>query len=80
MEQRLKKIGHVKATIFNKEFDRVYDYWKKKAEDNWSYFDELKFIKEHNLVFIYMVLPPLEEPEKIDPENWNDDDYLDEII
>ena len=67
-----KKIGHVKATIFKKQFDKVYDYWKEKAENEFNYFDELKFIKEHNLVFIYIILPPLEENEKIDPNNYFD--------
>ena len=70
--QRLKKIGQVKATIFNKEFDRVYDFWKEKAKKEFNYYDDLKFIKEHNLVFIYLILPPLEEPEQIDPENWTE--------
>ena len=31
--ERLRKIGHVKASTFNKQFDQVYDYWKRKAED-----------------------------------------------
>jgi len=31
MEQRLKKIGQVKATVFNKQFDKVYDYWKNRC-------------------------------------------------
>jgi len=73
MEQRLKKIGQVKATTFNKQFDQVYDYWKKTAEDKFNYFDDLKFIKEHNQVFIYIKLEPLEENELIDPKNWLDD-------
>jgi hypothetical protein len=73
MEIRLKKIGHVKATIFNKQFDAVYDYWKKRAESEFNYYDDLKFIKEHNLVFIYLILPPIEEPEQIDTENWTED-------
>jgi hypothetical protein len=73
MEQRLKKIGQVKATTFNKQFDQVYDYWKKTAEDKFNYFGDLKFIKEHNQVFIYIKLEPLEENELIDPKNWLDD-------
>lgn len=74
MEQRLKKIGQVKATQFNKEFDRVYDYWKKRAEDEFNYFDDLKFIKEHNQVFIYIILTPLEDNELIDPNNYSDEE------
>jgi hypothetical protein len=72
MEQRLKKIGQVKATTFNKQFDNVYDYWKKRAEDEFNYFDDLKFIKEHNQIFIYIILSPLEDNELIDPKNWED--------
>jgi hypothetical protein len=71
MEQRLKKIGQVKATTFNKHFDQVYDYWKKTAEDKFNYFGDLKFIKEHNLVFIYTIIE-LEDNELIDPKNWQD--------
>lgn len=74
MEQRLRKIGQVKATVFSKEFDRVYDYWKKRAEDEFNYYHDLKFIKEHNQVFIYLILPQIELPEQVDPENWSDDD------
>ena len=73
MEIRLKKIGQVKATIFNKQFDNVYDYWKGKAEDEFNYFGDLKFIKEHNLVFVYIVLEPLETPEQVDIKNWKED-------
>ena len=72
MEIRLKKIGQVKATIFNKQFDNVYDYWKKKAEDEFGYFDDLKFIKEHNLVFIYIVTE-LEDNELVDPKKWSEE-------
>jgi hypothetical protein len=71
MKQRLKKIGQVKATTFNKEFDRVYDYWKKRAEDEFKYFDELRFIKEHNLVFIYTVTE-FEDDELIDPKKFSE--------
>jgi len=70
--QRLKKIGKVKATTFNKQFDAVYDYWKKRAEEEWKYFDDLKFIKEHSQVFIYIKLEPLEENELINPDNYEE--------
>lgn len=69
MKERLKKIGYVKATTFNKEFDRIYDYWKKRAEDEFNYFGDLRFIKEHNLVFIYTVTQ-FEDDELIDPKNF----------
>lgn len=67
---RLKKIGQVKAKVFNKQFDAVYDYWKERAQDEFNYYDDLKFIKEHNMVFIYLILPPLEENEQIYPKNF----------
>jgi hypothetical protein len=73
MEIRLKKIGQVKATIFNKQFDSVYDYWKKRAEDQFNYFDDLRFIKEHNQVFIYIELPPIEPNQEIDPTTWEEE-------
>jgi hypothetical protein len=69
--ERLRKIGHVKATTFNKQFDQVYDYWKRKAEDELDYYGDLRFIKEHNLVFIYTVIE-IEDGEIIDPKNYND--------
>lgn len=72
MEIRLKKIGQVKATIFNKQFDNVYDYWKKRAENEFNYYGELKFIKEHNQVFIYTIIE-IEENEIIDPNNWEEE-------
>lgn len=70
MKQRLKKIGQVKATTFNKQFDKVYDYWKKRAEEEFNYYDDLKFIKEHNLVFIYTIIE-FEDDELIDSKNWS---------
>lgn len=72
MEIRLKKIGQVKATTFNKQFDQVYDYWKKRAETEFGYFGDLKFIKEHNQVFIYTIIE-LENGEIINPEDWSED-------
>lgn len=69
--ERLRKIGHVKATTFNKQFDQVYDYWKRKSEDELDYYGDLRFIKEHNLVFIYTVIE-IEDGEIIDPKNYND--------
>jgi hypothetical protein len=72
MEIRLKKIGKVKATQFNKDFDGVYDYWKKRAEQDYKYYDDLKFIKEHGQVFIYIKMNPLEENELINPDDYSD--------
>jgi hypothetical protein len=54
---RLKKIGFEKATKFNKNFDECYDYWKDIALNKFNYKGELKLIKEHNKIFIYIILP-----------------------
>lgn len=74
MSERLRKIGQVKATEFKKSFDKVYDYWKDKAEFELGYGGELRFIKEHNLVFIYIILPDLDNLEQIDPKNYHQTD------
>lgn len=66
MQQRLKKIGQVKASIFSKQFDCVYDYWKQRAQKEFAYYEDLKFIKEHNQVSIYIVLPPLNLGEYVE--------------
>ena len=65
MEIRLKKIGKVKATQFDKDFDGVYDYLKKRAEDEWKYFGDLKFIKEHGQVFIFIKIDTFDDDELI---------------
>jgi len=54
-EQRLKKLGIVKATKLTKNFDELYEAYKKKALEA-GYTGELKFINEHGRVFIYAVL------------------------
>lgn len=80
MSERLRKIGQVKATDFNKSFDKIYDFWKDKAEFELGYGGELRFVKEHNLVFVYIILPELDNLELIDPETYQDedDDILDD--
>ena len=65
MEIRLKKIGKVKATQFDKDFDGVYDYWKKRAEQEFNYYDDLKFIKEHGQVFIFIKIDTFDDDELI---------------
>jgi hypothetical protein len=54
-EQRLKKLGIIKAKELTKNFDEHYEVYKKKAEEA-GHTGELKFIKEHGRVFIYVVL------------------------
>ena len=58
-EIRLHKIGTEKIKVFENNFDKVYDYYKRKAEDS-GYWGELKFIKERGKIIIYVVieLPP----------------------
>lgn len=68
---RLKKIGQVKATTFNKQFDNVYDYWKRRAEEEYNYWGDLKFIKEHNLVFIYTIIE-FEDNEEVDQKEFEE--------
>ena len=80
MSERLRKIGQIKATDFNKSFDKIYDYWKDKAEFELGYGGELKFIKEHNLVFVYMILPELDILEQIDPQNYEENEEDDDIL
>lgn len=65
MEIRLKKIGKVKATQFDKDFDGVYDWWKKRAEQEHGYYSDLKFIKEHGQVFIYITIDTFDDGELI---------------
>lgn len=70
--QRVRKIGSEKASIFQKNFDVVYDFWRKKAEDDFNYFGELKLKKERGKVIIYILLPDIEDGELIDPDNYDE--------
>ena len=72
MEERLRKIGEVKATLFNKNFDKIYDYWKDKALFDLGYDGELKFIKEHNKVLVYIIITYDNNLEQIDPNNYEE--------
>lgn len=58
-EIRLHKIGTEKIKVFENNFDKVYDYYKEKAEDS-GYWGELKFVKERGKIIIYVIieLPP----------------------
>jgi len=76
MAQKIKKIGWEKASLFNKNFDKIYDYWKKKAQEEYNYYDDLRLIKEHNKVLIYMVIEDIDQYS--DRPDWEEpnDDYL----
>ncbi len=73
---KIRKIGWEKASLFNKNFDKVYDYWKNKAEEEWNYYDDLKLIKEHNKVYIYIIIDDINQ--FTDRPDWEEpnDDYL----
>ncbi len=76
MAQKIKKIGWEKASLFNKNFDKIYDYWKKKAEEEYNYYDDLRLIKEHNKVLIYMVIEDIDQySDRPDWEEPNNEDY-----
>lgn len=54
-DERLKKLGVEKAKNLNANFDNLYETYKKKAYDL-GYTGEIKFIREHGKVFIYVVI------------------------
>lgn len=75
MAQKVRKIGWEKASLFNKNFDKVYDYWKNKAQEEYNYYDDLRLIKEHNKVYIYIIIEDINQfTERPDWEETNDDD------
>ncbi len=76
MAQKIKKIGWEKASLFNKNFDKIYDYWKKKAQEEYNYYDDLRLIKEHNKVYIYMIIEDIDQyTDRPDWEEPNNEDY-----
>jgi hypothetical protein len=77
MAQKVRKIGWEKAALFNKNFDKIYDYWKKKAEEEHNYYDDLRLIKEHNKVIIYIIIDDIDQyTERPDWDEDNDNDDL----
>jgi hypothetical protein len=54
-EIRLRKIGTEKVKFFDRNFDRLYDFYKRKAEEM-NYRGDLKFIKERGKILIYTVI------------------------
>ena len=76
MAQKVRKIGLEKAALFNKNFDKVYDYWKKKSQEEHKYYGDLRLIKEHNKVLIYIIIDDINQfTERPDWEEPNDDNY-----
>ena len=77
MAQKVRKIGWEKASLFKKNFDKIYDYWTKKAEEEWNYYDDLRLIKEHNKVIIYIIIDDIDQyTERPDWDEDNDNDDL----
>ena len=78
MAQKVRKIGWEKASLFNKNFDKIYDYWKNKAQEEHKYYGDLKLVKEHGKVIIYIIIPEINQ--FTDKEDWMNDDNDDDII
>lgn len=72
MSQKIRKIGWEKASLFNKHFDKIYDFWKQKAQEEWNYYNDLKLIKEHNKVFIYIIIEDIDQ--YTDKPDWYEED------
>jgi len=51
----LKKLGIEKVKFVNQNFDEICDKYKKKSKEL-GYNGELKFIKEHGKVIIYVII------------------------
>jgi hypothetical protein len=62
MDVLLKKLGIEKEKDFNKDFDYFYDLYKQKALD-FGKKGELKFVKEHGKVVIFVVIEECEYPD-----------------
>jgi hypothetical protein len=74
MAEKVRKIGWEKAALFNKNFDKIYDYWKNKAQEEHKYYGDLRLIKEHNKVLIYIIIDDINQfTERPDWEEPNDD-------
>jgi len=54
-DERLKKLGVEKAKTLNANFDSLYETYKNKALES-GCTGEIKFIREHGKVFIYVVI------------------------
>jgi hypothetical protein len=77
MAQKVRKIGWEKASLFNKNFDKVYDYWKNKAQDEHNYYDDLRLIKERNKVYIYIIIEDIDQ--YTDKPDWYEEDNNDDL-
>ena len=55
MKMLLKQLGIEKDKVVNNNFDEVCDKYIKKAKDL-GFYGELKFIKEHSKIIVYVVI------------------------
>lgn len=55
MELLLKKLGIEKVKVIDNSFDEIYEKYTQKAKEQ-GFYGELKFIKEHSKVMIYVVV------------------------
>jgi hypothetical protein len=55
MELLLKKLGIEKVKVMDNNFDEIYEKYTQKAKEQ-GFYGELKFIKEHSKVMIYVVV------------------------
>ncbi len=55
MELVLRKLGVEKVKVLDKNFDAIYEKYSNKAKAD-GFHGELKFIKEHGMVLIYVVI------------------------
>ncbi len=53
MDNLLKRLGVEKVKFFQDNFDSLYEKYSKKAK-NLGFHGDLKFIKEHNKIIIYV--------------------------
>ena len=53
--ERLRKLGSEKIKVLKADFDNMYEAYRKKAKDS-GYDGELKFVREHGLVVIFVVI------------------------
>ena len=54
-EERLRKLGIEKTKVLNANFDELYEKYKKRALEAGCE-GEIKFIREHGRVTIYVVI------------------------
>lgn len=62
MDVLLKKLGIEKEKDFNRDFDYFYDLYKQKALD-FGKKGQLRFVKEHGKVVIFVVIEECEYPD-----------------